>query len=206
MLPLILIVGLGLAFFAMGERGRGGSSQHIAEELARLAVDKPETRKALDAAVNFDTGALMAPWQIIASYGASLAAGGYPALGKAVADILQRRKSELDAELVRMNTANPETRVAINPAILGDSGDPAQLTQWGAMVTANGYPAIGRRLGEIAVFSASKQAVTAAVSGDPRVMVGVARRIQNVQPEFSRALLRRAGTEVARRRMMGRRA
>jgi len=202
MIPLVLILGLA-ALIAMSQKKTGESSS-ISAELARLAVEKPDTRRAIDAAVNFDTGALMAPWQVIASYGAQLAAT-YPALSKAVGDILASRKSALDAELARMNTANPQTRVAINPAIFSDSGDPAQLTQWGAMVTANGYPEIGRRLGEIAVFSANKAAAVAAVSGDPRMMADVARHIAHIHPARSRQLLRRAGAEVTRRRLSGRR-
>jgi hypothetical protein len=204
MLPLILVVGLGLALFAMGNKTGRESGGSIAQDLARLAVASPDTRRALDSAVNFDTGALLAPWSVIASYGAQLM-GQYPALGKAIGDILSQRKAALDQELARMNTANPQTRVAINPAILSDTGDPAQLTQWGAMVTANGYPAIGRRLGEIAVFSANKAAAVASVSGDPQFMAQVARKIRHVEPARSRALMRKAGAEVARRRLLSRR-
>jgi hypothetical protein len=184
------------------KKAEGG--HNLRAELERLAVNMPDTRRAIDKAVNFDTGALMAPWSVIASYGAQLAST-FPAISKAIGDILASRKSALDAELARMNTENPQTRVAINPAILSDTGDPAQLTQWGAMVTANGYPAVGRRLGEIAVFSANKAAAVAAVSGDPQFMVDVARKIRSVEPARSRALMRRAGNEVARRRLQGRR-
>lgn len=201
MLPLVLGLGL-LALIMYGKAPKGAPlegatvtryvSASLDAEIARLAREKPESAKALNQSFDLGTGSIYLPWATAAIWFGQLQGAGYPLISQRIADVISQRKSALDREMAIIQKANPQTTAEITPAIIGEQGDPAALTKQAALLTTNGYPEIGKRLVEVAVITSRRAAGAAAVSGDPEVMRGVARRIVRVNPRMAGALVARA--------------